>query len=192
MMIKAIFLDKDGTLVEDVPYNVDPGLIHLTEGARRGLRLLQEAGYLLIIVSNQSGIARGLFREEDLLGVEKYLHDLLSKQGIYLTDFYFCPHHPQGQVPRYAIDCFCRKPRPGLLYQAAYRYHIDLAHSWLIGDILHDIEAGKRAGCGTVLINNHHETEWDLAPLRKPDFIAGNLHQAARIIIANQSVQWGR
>jgi D,D-heptose 1,7-bisphosphate phosphatase len=191
MTLKAIFLDKDGTLIEDVPYNVDPGLIHLSDGAVKGLRLLQRAGYLLIIVSNQSGIARGLFQEEDLARVQRYLRKLLSTHGIFLADFYFCPHHPQGCVDRYAIDCFCRKPQPGMLYQAARQHHIDLSGSWLIGDILHDIEAGKRAGCNTVLIDNKHETEWNLTPMRCPDFLAENLHEAARLITLNESMNVG-
>jgi D-glycero-D-manno-heptose 1,7-bisphosphate phosphatase len=183
MTVKAIFLDKDGTLIEDVPYNVDLNLIRLTEGAVEGLHMLQGAGYLLIVVSNQSGIAQGFFNEQDVIRVKRYLGEMLFAHSIFLTGFYFCPHHPQGKIHEYTTDCFCRKPQPGMLYQAAHRYRIDLASSWLIGDILHDIEAGKRAGCRTILIDNGHETEWKLTLMRSPDFIVKNLHEAARTIL---------
>lgn len=184
MLSKAIFLDKDGTLVEDVPYNVDPGLIRLTEGAIEGLRLLQYAGYQLIVVTNQSGVARGFFREEDLYPVQKRLRELLASENIALTGFYYCPHHPQGAVAKYTIDCVCRKPQPGMLHRAARECGLQLKDSWLIGDILHDVEAGNRAGCKTVLINNGHETEWELTSIRQPDFIVKNLADAARFILS--------
>jgi histidinol-phosphate phosphatase family protein len=179
----AVFLDKDGTLIDDVPYNVDPCLIRLTDGAVDGLRALHEAGYPLIVVSNQSGVARGLFVEEALRTVERRLRGLLAIDGVPLAGFYCCPHHPNGAIDRYAVDCGCRKPAPGLLQWAARDHDIDLARSWLVGDILHDVEAGRRAGCRTVLLDVSHETEWDLTPLRTPDFMAANLHDAARQIL---------
>lgn len=182
MASNAVFLDKDGTLVEDIPYNVDPALIRLSEGAREGLRLLQEAGYRLIVVTNQSGIARGYFDERALIPVMKRLQELLSPAGIHLTGFYYCPHHPQGKVPGYAVDCSCRKPQPGMIQKAAVEHRFDLASSWVVGDILNDVEAGSRAGCRTVLIDNGNETEWDLTPLRQPGYIVKNLFEAALII----------
>ncbi len=99
-----------------------------------------------------------------------------------LSGFYYCPHHPHGKIPEYAVDCFCRKPRPGLLQKAALEHEIDLASSWLVGDILHDIEAGNRAGCRTVLIDNGNEAEWDLSPRRQPEFIVKNVYEAALTI----------
>jgi D-glycero-D-manno-heptose 1,7-bisphosphate phosphatase len=182
MSARAVFLDKDGTLVEDVPYNVDPELIRPTEGALEALRLLQEAGYLLVVVSNQSGVARGLFPERALVGVEKRLRAILSTAGVNLAGFYYCPHHPQGSRPEYAVDCTCRKPKPGLLLRAAREHDIDLRSSWMIGDILNDIQAGKAAGCKTILLNNGHETEWVLTPDRQPDFLVRNLPEAAEIV----------
>ncbi len=182
MTSRAVFLDKDGTLVEDLPYNVDPDRIRPVEGAWESLRLLHAAGYHLIVVSNQSGVARGLFTEEDLLPVEKWLRWIFSAAGAPLAGFYYCPHHPQGKVRRYAVECLCRKPQPGMLYQAAEEHGIDLAASWMIGDILDDIEAGNRAGCRTILIQNNHETEWNLTPWRRPDFMMKDLVSAARLI----------
>ena len=116
---RAVFLDKDGTLVEDVPYNVDPRLVRLSPGAAPAARRLREAGYALIVVSNQSGVARGYFKRSALRAVEERLRSLLADAGVPLTGFYDCPHHPEGVVPQYAVTCKCRKPRPGLLLRAA-------------------------------------------------------------------------
>src|SRR5438093_11179442 len=112
-LLPAVFLDKDGTLIEDVPYNVDPGQITLAPGAAEGAALLAEAGYALVVVSNQSGVARGLFKEDALIAVERRLRELLAVLDVPLAGFFYCPHHPQGKVPRYATVCSCRKPAPG-------------------------------------------------------------------------------
>ncbi len=181
---KAVFLDKDGTLVEDVPYNVDPDRMLLTQGAIEGLQLLHGAGYRLIIVSNQAGVARGYFPEDALQRVEQHLRSLLADKGIPLAGFYYCPHHPNGRVEPYAILCDCRKPQPGLLYKAALNHNVSLPRSWFIGDILNDVEAGRAAGCRTILIDNGNETEWELVPQRLPHHIVSNLTDAARIILA--------
>lgn len=180
--MKAVFLDKDGTLIEDVPYNVNPDLMELTSGAIEGLRSLHTSGYKLIIISNQSGVARGYFPEESLVEVAARSRQMLAEIGVPLADFYYCPHHPEGTIPSYTINCSCRKPEPGLIFRAAKEHNIDLANSWFIGDILNDVEAGRRAGCKTVLINNGNETEWILSPLRLPHYIATDLTDAARII----------
>jgi histidinol-phosphate phosphatase family protein len=181
----AVFLDKDGTLIVDEPYNVAPERIRLAQGAVEGLQALHAAGYLLIVVSNQSGVARALFEEDALSAVEDRVRALLGAAGVPLAGFYYCPHHPEGRVGRYAVSCRCRKPAPGMLTQAAREYGIDLARSWLVGDILHDVEAGRRAGCRTVLLDVGHETEWDLSPNRLPHFIADDLTTAAQVILAD-------
>jgi D,D-heptose 1,7-bisphosphate phosphatase len=186
---RAIFLDKDGTLIVDVPYNVDPEKIRLTPGAIEGLQALQRAGYLLIVISNQSGIARGYFPETALVAVEERLHELLAEHGILLAGIYYCPHHPEGVVKEYAIVCSCRKPAPGLLLQAACDLNIDLGLSWFIGDILDDVEAGHRAGCKTVLIDNGNETEWQLSAERSPDYTCTDLAQAGYMITGTRSKQ---
>ena len=182
--MQAIFLDKDGTLIEDIPYNVDPEKIHLSEGAVEGLQLLYRAGYPLIVVSNQAGIAHGYFSEKDLEQVVHRLEDLLAEIGVLLAGFYYCPHHPEGKIAIYRMDCDCLKPAPGLLFQAALEQGIDLKESWMIGDILNDIEAGQRAGCHTILINNGNETEWVLNSIRMPQYCVLNLTEAAHIILA--------
>ncbi len=179
---RAVFLDKDGTLVENMPYNVRPERMRLSPGAPEGLRLLHQAGFRLVVVSNQSGVARGYFPEEALVAVEQRLRELLGEVGVPLTGFYYCPHHPQGTVPRYTVACTCRKPAQGLLLRAAHEHGIELSRCWVIGDILDDVEAGRRAGCRTVLIDNGSETQWEASSLRLPHYLAPDLGQAARLI----------
>jgi histidinol-phosphate phosphatase family protein len=185
-MTAAVFLDKDGTLIDDVPYNVDPGRIVLSANAGAGLALLRDAGYRLFIVSNQSGVARGLFDEAALDAVWRRIGELLAPWRVTIDGVYWCPHHPQGSVAAYADDCDCRKPQPGMLLRAAGEHGIDLQRSWMIGDILHDVEAGHRAGCAAALIDNGNETEWQMSPLRQPDLVAADLLEAAQAICAGQ------
>jgi histidinol-phosphate phosphatase family protein len=170
----AVFVDKDGTLVEDVPYNVDPERISLAPGAEEAIRRFAERGYRVIVVSNQPGAALGLFPEEKLRGVEQRLRELLDDS---LDGFYYCPHHPE-------CGCRCRKPSPGMLLRAAREHGIALERSWMIGDILDDVEAGRRAGCRTVLIDNGNETEWKMSAVRRPDLAAADLAEAAAMILA--------
>jgi D,D-heptose 1,7-bisphosphate phosphatase len=180
--VRAVFLDKDGTLIEDVPYNVRPERMQLTPGAAAGLRTMHQAGYCLIVVSNQSGVARGYFEEEALGPVERRLREMLADSEVPLAGFYYCPHHPQGQVPEYAVACACRKPQPGLLLRAAAEHGIDVGNSWMVGDRLDDVEAGLRAGCRTVLLPSGHETERVRSRWRWPDYTAADLAVTARII----------
>jgi histidinol-phosphate phosphatase family protein len=177
-----VFLDKDGTLVEDVPYNVDPAQVRLTPNAHAGLRRLHAAGYLLVVISNQSGVARGLFAEDALRAFEQRLRELLPH--VPLAGFYYCPHHPDGVVKAYAVECDCRKPAPGLVLRASRELGIEPSRSWFVGDILNDVEAGRRAGCRAVLIDNGNETEWLRGPLREPDLTARDLDEAAGLILA--------
>ena len=187
--IRAVFLDKDGTLVENVPYNVDPTRIRLAPGAADALRTLASAGYLIVVVSNQSGVARGLFDVSRLAEVERTLDDLLSREGISLDGFYFCPHLPGGSVAPYAIACECRKPAPGMLFRAAEELGIDLDRSWMVGDILDDVEAGRAAGCRTVFVDVGNETEWVRSPARVPDHVALDLAVAVEAIETARDVR---
>lgn len=187
--MQAIFLDKDGTLIRDVPHNVDPDLVELSGKAGEGLHLLQQRGYHLIVISNQPGVAKGLFTEAELEPVEIRIAELLSREQVVLDGFYYCPHHPDGSVPGYAAECDCRKPMPGMLLRAARENGIELARSWMIGDILNDIEAGKRAGCRTVLIDNGNETEWKISPERIPDLVVLDLHAAALAIVRQDELR---
>ena len=171
-MRRAVFLDKDGTLVRDVPYNVDPAKVALAPHARRALRELSRSGYRLIVVSNQPGIAHGYFAEDRLAALYAHLRRHLPD----LSDFYYCPHGADE-------GCACRKPACGLLLRAAVRHGVDLERSWMVGDILDDIEAGRRAGCRTVLIDNGNETEWRRGAQREPHFLARDLREVAQAIL---------
>ena len=178
-MNKAIFIDKDGTLIRDVPYNVNPALVEFEEGAIEALTLFQDAGFLIVIISNQSGIGRGYFTEFDLEKIILYIRNELQNNGILLSGFYFCPHHPEDT----SHNCDCRKPKPGMILRAAADLGIAPDKSWMIGDILHDVEAGNRAGCRTILIDNGNETEWKPGEYRTPDFSVPNLMSAADSIL---------
>lgn len=177
---QAVFLDKDGTLVENVPYNVDPAKLKLTPNAVRGLTLLQDHGYALVVVTNQSGIARGYFDRKALDRAHAALASMLRAQGIHMEGFFVCPHAPPSSPIE--AGCLCRKPAPGLLRQAAVAHGLDLEASWMVGDILNDVEAGRRAGCRSILMDVGNETEWRMSPLREPFARVTDLLQAARLI----------
>ncbi len=187
-MHKAVFLDKDGTLIEDVPHNIDPGKIKFTAGCEKGLKLLQSNGYKLIIISNQPGIALGYFTSDQMERFGKMLFQMVVQFGVHFSDFYYCPHHTEGTVQQYRVRCLCRKPEPGLILKAAQEHDIDLAGSWFIGDILNDVEAGRRAGCKTVLIDNGKETEWFLSRGRIPHYIVADMEEAAAVICTSQRI----
>ena len=180
---RAVFIDKDGTLIRDVPYNVDPALIELQPFAGESLKAMKDSGYQLIVVSNQSGVAKGYFPESALQGVQSRIRHLLDDYKVSLDGFYYCPHHPAGILQEYGITCACRKPQPGMILEASRDYGIDLRRSWMIGDILDDIEAGNAAGCTTILLDNGNETEFKWSEQRKPAFTVSNLREAADIIV---------
>lgn len=183
----AVFLDKDGTLLRNVPYNVDPARVEFTDNAIGGLERLAAAGYALIVVSNQPGVALGYFSQAALDRLAHHLGDRLADAGIFLTGFYACPHRPPSP-PRTQPSCACRKPAPGLLQRAARDHGIALDASWMVGDILDDVEAGQRAGCRTVLLEVGNETEWRFSPLRTPTLRARDLADAARSILREESL----
>ena len=170
--------------MKDVPYNVNPNLIELNAGASKLAQAVKAANYKIIVVSNQSGVARGFFAETDLKAVWRKLNELCQVE---FDGFYFCPHHESGTIEQYKIRCECRKPSAGMLLQAAREHDLDLSKSWMIGDILHDIEAGNRAGCRTILLDNGGETEWLAGAFRTPDYTIKNLAEAARLIPQHDS-----
>lgn len=180
----AVLLDKDGTLVENIPYNVDPATTHLARGAASALALLEAAGYQLVIVSNQSGVGRGMFSETALGALEARMRELFDRAGVTLRGFLYCPHHPDAVLPEYRVSCSCRKPSPGLIHRAANLFGLDLIESWMIGDTLDDMEAGRRAGCRTIMVNTGGETEWVRGPHRVAHFTVTDLAAAAQCVIA--------
>lgn len=187
MTARALFLDRDGTLVLPVHYPSRPEELRLYANLGPALRELQEMDFLPVVITNQSGLARGYFTEADLQLMHNALRAELSTMGVRLAGIYHCPHHPEGVIPELSIDCGCRKPRPGLLLQAARELHIDLARSWFVGDILDDVEAGKRAGCRTILVDLGTEAAPALA-LRQPDFVARDTLHALCIVGAIERI----
>lgn len=144
-------MDRDGTINVEKEYLYRAEDFEFIPGVPQALRLLNEAGYLVVVVSNQSGVARGYFTEEDVDTLHRHIAAELIKNGARVDAWYYCPHHPSGRGS-YSLPCRCRKPLPGMLVEAARRHHIDLASSFMIGDKLADVEAGVAAGCRTILV----------------------------------------
>ena len=171
MRKKAIFLDRDGTICEDSGYISSPDDVKLLPGAVDGLKMLMQADYLLIIVTNQSGIARGYFTEKELKAVNQRVTDILDKGGIKIDKIYYCPHHPDE-------NCRCRKPEPGMVLRAVTEFGLELKKCYIIGDSSRDIECGRRLGIRSVLISDKREDDQS-----NPDYIAGDLKEAAEWIL---------
>lgn len=187
----AVLLDKDGTLLENVPYNVDPARMRLAPGAAEALRLLGALDMPLVVVSNQPGVALGYFAEEALQGVRKRLAELFAAHGAQLAGFLYCPHHPDGTEPTLRCHCACRKPGAGLLYRAAAQFGLTLEDSWMVGDILDDVAAGNAVNCHTILVDCGSETEWRLDAERQPDYTVEQLDVAAQLIAWHRQAATG-
>ncbi len=151
-MKKAIFLDRDGTIIADKGFVHKKEDLELLPGVAQAIKMAKEAGFLVVVVTNQSGVARGFFSEKEVRDFNAHLKRTLAEQGAEIDAFYYCPHHPQAPLADYRLECNCRKPRPGMLLRAAQEMGINLSQSWMIGDSPRDVEAGKRAGCKTLLL----------------------------------------
>lgn len=185
----AVFLDRDGTLIAENGYLCRAEDLRLLPGAARGVRLLREAGFSVILVTNQSAVARGLLTKGQLAEINHRLQQLLGQERAVLDAVYYCPHHPGGIGP-YRKFCFCRKPEPGMLLRAALEHSLCLSSSFMVGDKLTDIIAGRRAGCRTVLVRTGYG-EQELARIERervaPDFVMEDLERAARLISATRA-----
>jgi D,D-heptose 1,7-bisphosphate phosphatase len=182
MANKAIFLDRDNTIIEDPGYINNPDQVKLLEGAPEALSSLKALGYKLVVVSNQSGVARGIVTEEILGQIHKRLEQLLAEKGVSLDRIYYCPYHTEGVIPKYRKESDWRKPNPGMLLAASSDMDIDLRESWMVGDTTNDIEAGARAGCRTIMLagRTHEQKLQPGAPA--PDYKAVNLKEVVNII----------
>jgi D,D-heptose 1,7-bisphosphate phosphatase len=180
---KAIFLDRDGTIVVDVGYMNNPSQIEFIPGSIDALKKINASGYKAVVITNQAGVARGLLTEDMLQTIDKTLHKHILSGGAHLDALYYCPHHAEhGHYP-YKQACECRKPHPGLLKKAERDLKIDLAQSFMIGDRTSDIEAGKRVGTKTVLILNDANRGEEKNLKEQPDHIAKNLLEAVNWIL---------
>jgi len=182
MANKAIFLDRDDTLIEDPGYINHPDQVKLLDGVAEALIELKAMGYKLIVVSNQSGVARGIVTEEVLGDIHNRLKQLLAEKGAHLDQIYYCPYHPDGVVAKYRKENDWRKPNPGMLLAAADEMDIDFSQSWVIGNGSRDIEAGLRVGCKTILINHPSHTKKLQPGKPNPDYRAVNIKEAVNII----------
>jgi D-glycero-D-manno-heptose 1,7-bisphosphate phosphatase len=187
---RALFLDRDGTLVEPRHYPSRPEDLVLSAGIGPLLRTFQDAGWELVVITNQSGLARGLFTEDDLAKMHAWLREMLGDWAVELNAIQFCPHHIDGVIPHLAVACNCRKPAPGMLLNAARERDIDLSRSWMIGDILDDIEAGHRAGCRAALVDLGTEA-LPASEIRWPDLIAPTTAEALALIAIAEGLRSG-
>jgi D,D-heptose 1,7-bisphosphate phosphatase len=180
----AIFLDRDRTLIDDPGYISDPDQVRLLDGVVESVRRLREAGYAVVVVTNQSGVARGLFTEGDLAIVHQRMRDLLRAEGADVDAIYYCPFldGPEAVREQYRRDSNLRKPKPGMLLLAAEELGLDLESSWMIGDSARDVQAGRTAGCRTVLISGEVEGDGTEA-----DFVVHDLRSAADQILAGRA-----
>ncbi len=177
-MHKAVFLDRDGTIIEDVGYLNNPENIKFIPGSISAIKKLNEAGYKIVIITNQAGVARGLIREDILQTIDKTINKHILSNGAHIDAIYYCPHHPEHGVYPYKQDCECRKPNPGMLKKAASDLELDMKNSFVIGDKWSDVEVGKNMELKTALVLTGKGKNQKEKLTAKPDFIAKNLAEA--------------
>lgn len=183
-MNKAVFLDRDGTINVDKHYLYKLNDFEFLPGVVEGLKLLQEAGYLLIVITNQSGIARGFYTEEDCKELNNHMKELLEEDNIHITDVFYCPHLPNAAVEKYRVNCECRKPKLGLFYEAARKWNIDFNRSWAIGDKERDCAICDITGCkGIILVPALYKK------IRTRFLQLCTLEEAAQYIIKQENVK---
>ncbi|HLJ62028.1 MAG TPA: HAD family hydrolase [bacterium] len=180
---RAVFLDRDGVLIADAHHLRSVDQLRVLPGVPEALVRLRAAGWVLIVATNQSVVARGWVSEEELRHVHRVLLAMLRERGASLDAIYYCPHHPEGAVPAYRVVCECRKPNPGMLLRAAAELGLDLSASVMVGDAASDVETGRRAGCRTVLVRAD-AAETGAGGTPAPDYIAADLDAAAAWIVA--------
>lgn len=183
---RAVFLDRDGTLCEEVGYLDSVEQMRLIPGSGQAVRLLNQYGFKVVVVTNQAGVARGFFPESRLEELHAELRRQLSEEGAYLDAIYYCPHHPAEGYPPYLQECQCRKPGTGLLLQAASDLNLHLPSSYMIGDHFSDVECGQRIEAETILLLTGHGREalakrenWP----KPPSYIAADLYEAVQWVI---------
>lgn len=183
----AIFLDRDGTLNEEVGYAHRLDQLALLPGALEAVRAINQRGLRAVVISNQAGVAKGLFEEADVVRFNEGLSALMGREGVRLDAFYFCPHHPEGTRDGYATRCVCRKPAPGMLLQAAKDLNVDISRSYVIGDRISDVLMARTAGCSPVLVlTGNGAKEWEERKgdaLVHPDYVARDVLDAVRWVL---------
>jgi D-glycero-D-manno-heptose 1,7-bisphosphate phosphatase len=183
---KAVFLDRDGTFIEDTGYVGEIERVKFLPGVVEAIKLLNTNRFTVIVVTNQAGVARGYFSEEDVEKVNNHIQKSLAGEGAVIDSFYYCPHHVDGVIEEYRGDCYNRKPNPGMLEEAARDFHIDLKRSFIIGDNVTDVEAGHRAGCRGILLAVEGRPAGDTVP----DYTAGSIHDAVKWLLDESPEGW--
>jgi D-glycero-D-manno-heptose 1,7-bisphosphate phosphatase len=188
-MRAAVFLDRDGTLIEDVDYLSDLAHVRVFPWTVDALRLLARAGFLTVVVTNQSAVARGIVTEDFVRRTHEALQARLARGGARIDAFYFCPHHPEAEIDRYRRSCRCRKPLPGMLEEAARDLSIDLERSWMVGDRWIDVAAGNAAGARALLVRTGHAARVGEPPPPdvRADAMLNNLMEAAGWILRDRT-----
>ncbi len=189
----AIFLDRDGTINEEVGYLDSLDKLVIFPSAFEAIRLINQSGRKVIVVTNQAGVARGLFGEDLVETIHAALREALRRRGAFIDAFYYCPHHPTEGLPPYRQSCDCRKPAPGLFLRAAREWNLDLSASWMIGDRYNDMEAAHRAGARGILVKTGYgadalsgEGPDTATPAGKPDLVADDILQAVHLILGSR------
>jgi D,D-heptose 1,7-bisphosphate phosphatase len=189
----AVFLDRDGVINEEVGYLDSLDKLKIIPGAYAAIKLINESGMKAVVISNQAGVARGLFTEDFVKITHEHLQTVLSQRKAYIDKFYYCPHHPTEGIEIYRQVCNCRKPAPGMLLQAAQDLNIDLTKSYLVGDRFRDMEAAKKVGVKGVLVKTGYGQELlqddgpdEATEEGKPDFIAADILEAIRWILKDR------
>ena len=174
---KAVFLDRDGTINVDKDYLYKIEEFEYLPGVKDALKRFQAAGYELIIITNQSGIGRGYYTEEDFKKLCDFMTEDLKKDGIEISDIYYCPHLPEAAAIEYRADCDCRKPKPGMILAAANKYNLDLENSYMVGDSFTDVQCGRAAGVKTVFLGDYKCDACKRLCDDKPDIICKSLSE---------------
>jgi D-glycero-D-manno-heptose 1,7-bisphosphate phosphatase len=192
-MKRAVFIDRDGTISEEVGYINHPSRFRVFPYAAAAIKHLNDAGWLAIVVTNQAGVARGYFSEDMIQTVHGEMTKALENGGARLDAVYYCAHHPSvGELP-YRFDCDCRKPKPGLISRAARDFSIDLAGSWMVGDRYSDVELARNAGVKSMFVlSGYGRGEWEhqrASWAAQPDLIAEDLLEAVRVIVAQVDLE---
>jgi D,D-heptose 1,7-bisphosphate phosphatase len=195
-MSKAVFMDRDNTIIEDPGYISDPDSVKLLPGVELAIKSLAQAGFKNIVCTNQSGVARGILTEDDLESIHAELRRQLADKNAHLDAIYYCPFHTQGTIEQYARESDLRKPKPGMLLKAAEEFDLELSQCWMVGDSARDIEAGQRAGCRTIRVRGASSGETSTTDRDdetvQADYTVRNLVEAARIIVreTDQTDTW--
>lgn len=187
-MKRAVFIDRDGTISEEVGYINHASRFRLFPYSAAAIKLLNANGWLAILTTNQAGVARGYFSEDLIQTVHERMTEALGHGGARLDAIYYCAHHPSVGEPPYRFDCDCRKPKPGLLSRAAQDYDIDLSESWMVGDRHSDVQLARNAGVKSMFVMSgygrgeweHQRESWDV----QPDLLAENLLEAVKLIVS--------